>query len=68
MSLREKKRVLIKTIRKLEDRIVAIKHIEAYDGIKTLSERDLEIEVLQGHLRCAHGALVMLVEEESRCA
>lgn len=64
MSHTEKKRLLINTIRTLEHRMVMIQHVECYDGVKTLVERDCEIEALRGHLRCAHGSLALLVEQE----
>jgi hypothetical protein len=63
MTICERKLMIVGAIRKLEDRLCALKYCE-YDGVKTLGERDAEIEVLQEHLRCAHAVLVLINEEE----
>ena len=63
MTLQERKVILLKVIRKLEDRLVSLRYCE-YDGAKPREQRDAEIEVLQGHLRSAHSALALTVEEE----
>lgn len=67
MMLAERKVLILKTIRKLEDRLVSLAHCE-YDGSKSYEERNLEIEMLQGHLHCAHSVLVIINEEEIEAA
>lgn len=67
MTTQERKRMMILTIRKLEDKLVSLAHCE-YDGSKPYEERLGEIETLQGHLHCAHSVLVLINEEELEAA
>lgn len=67
MTIQERKRMMLKTIRVLEDRLVSLTHCE-YDGSKSYEERTKEVEVLQGHLHCAHSVLVIINEEELAAA
>lgn len=63
ISQEHNKKVLLKVIRQLEDKLCFLKYCED-EGSKTLSDRESQIELLQRHLRCAHSALVELVEQE----
>lgn len=67
MTVKERKSMIVGAIRKLEDSLCALKYDE-YDGDKSYQERQLEMESLQKHLRCAHSVLVMITEEELEIA
>lgn len=62
MTTVERKKMIVGAIRKLEDNLCAIKY--AYDGVKSPSEREEEMERLQRHLHSAHSVLVLINEEE----
>lgn len=63
MTTEERKKMIVKAIRMIEDRLLCLRYCE-YDGAMDHQERESEIETLQNHLHCAHSVLVILNEEE----
>lgn len=66
MTTAERKILIVNAIRKLEQELCILKYAHEYDGVRSLTERDTDIEILQHHLHSAHGALLLLAEEELR--
>lgn len=63
MTLAERKRIVVNAIRYIERKLIVLKHCE-YDGAMSVAEREAEQDRLQSHLRGAHGALLLINEEE----
>lgn len=63
MTTKERKRMMVKTIRKLEDEILSLKATE-YDGCLSMLEREDEIANRQKHIRTAHSVLLLINEAE----
>lgn len=60
MSLLERKKLIVTTIRKLEDMLCKLKHCDERPRHMVESE----MENLQRHLHSAHSVLVLINEEE----
>lgn len=63
MTLIERKKLIVGTIEKLENKLVILQYCEA-DCDKSRHQREQEIEVLQGHLHGAHNILFTINKEE----
>lgn len=63
MKTDEKKKLIVNAIRELERSLCNLKYGE-YDGVKSVTEREVEIESLQVHLRSAHTMLLQVTELE----
>lgn len=66
MSAADKVRqdLVLKMIKELKDRLSVLRYCE-YDGVKSIEQRDAEIEVLQKQLHCAHSYLVSFLEQSN---
>ena len=62
-SLSERKNLVIRAIRAMEDRLVILQHCE-YDGSLSVDARNVQRDQIQALLRSAHSVLADIVELE----